>query len=97
MNTIPMAAIRAYDRLVLSFYSEAEEFEECDRHFDGGEWSGPAWADVYDAARTRFAKLVCEKFWIDYPVDLEIAAEEKYHREIDYHREALGGVPTIYK
>lgn len=69
------AAVKAYIRLSNEFYEQAEQYEEADRHFDGGEWSGPAWAKLYEEKSEQLFNSVAEKFQVDV-VELGIAFHE---------------------
>jgi hypothetical protein len=55
-------AVRAAFRL-LSITTEGwDEYEAADRHWDGGEWSGSAWADNHEREHDRVTRLVAERF-----------------------------------
>lgn len=76
-------AVRAAFRL-LSITTEGwHEYEAVDRHWDGGEWSGPAWADNYEREHDRVTRLVAERFSLS-PDDLDTAMfiweNEESHR-----------------
>lgn len=60
-------AARAYFRLLHQRTRGWDEMEGVDRHFDGGEWSGPAWADNWQREQRRTAEFVADRF--DLPVE----------------------------
>lgn len=55
---------KAFNRLQNDFHAASEEFEMCDRHYDAGEWSGPAWGRVYEETAQRHLKLVARAYHI---------------------------------
>jgi hypothetical protein len=73
-----MTAVRAYNKVWGPLARSMSEAEECDAHFDGGEWSGPAWGRIWEEQEDRVRKLVAERFGIT-PQQLEQSV-----READY-------------
>lgn len=67
-------AVRSFHRLYAIRTEGWHEGEMCDRHFDGGEWSGPAWAKNYEEEHMRTVKHIAERFGVD---------EEKLHEWIE--------------
>ena len=64
MSSRNVQAVRAFNKL-LSITTEGwDEMEGCDRHYDGGEWSGPAWAKNWENEYDRVGKLVSGRFGI---------------------------------
>lgn len=57
-----MPAVRAYTRLMTDWQHEAYQYEACDRHFDGGEWSGPAWGRLEEEVQKKYLALVANRF-----------------------------------
>lgn len=58
-------AVRACEKLLAISTATWGEGEACDAHFDGGEWSGPAWAENWDTEIGRVANLVASRFGLD--------------------------------
>jgi hypothetical protein len=58
------AAGKAFNRLQHDFHAASEEFEQCDRHFDAGEYSGPAWGRIYEETEQRHLNLVAFAYHI---------------------------------
>ena len=71
-------AVRAYNKAIFIRFSEIEIGEECDRHYDAGEWSGKAYADLYEKTEERIAEQTANNFGVQL-VDLEIAVYEEDH------------------
>ena len=71
---------KAFNRLQGDFHSEAAEFEACDRSYDAGEWSGPAWGKIYEETEQRHANLVARAFGIT-PDEVWYAAQDLEHGE----------------
>lgn len=57
-----MPAVRAFNRIIAPKFNSLEEAEQYDAHWDGGEWSGPAWANIYEDVWKDTLKLVAERF-----------------------------------
>lgn len=59
-----MIAIRALRRALNSSprIISANEAEECDAHFDAGEWSGPAWSHIHEELHDEIVREVAAKF-----------------------------------
>jgi len=55
------ACVRVFDNLTDGW----ERDEACDRHYDAGEWSGPAWAQNWEQAAAQACQLVSERFEMD--------------------------------
>ena len=55
-------AIRAYERLLEQRTRGWDEMEAADRHWDGGEFSGPAWARNYEQMQLDTAYDVAKRF-----------------------------------
>ena len=81
-------AIRAALRL-LSITTEGwAEGEACDRHFDGGEWSGPAWSENWAVEEERVIELVALRFgYMPRAVSDAIAWWRTF--ELDYWMDAV--------
>ena len=61
-NPKTSSAIRSIQKL-LSITTEGwSEMEAADAHFDGGEWSGPAWGDNWQEEEERVIKVVAHHF-----------------------------------
>lgn len=58
-------AVRACEKLLAISTATWGQGEACDAHFDGGEWSGPAWANNWDTEIGRVANLVASRFGLD--------------------------------
>ncbi len=57
-----LRACRAFNRLLSDRTEGWAEAEACDRHYDGGEWSGPAWGDNWQEAHERCHQIIAERF-----------------------------------
>jgi hypothetical protein len=57
-----LQACRAYERLLAARTEGWDEMEACDRHWDGGEWSGPAWGDNWQRAEEYCERVIAERF-----------------------------------
>lgn len=55
-------ACRALARLLAIHTEGWHEIEACDRHFDGGEWSGSAWADNWQSADEHCCQIIADRF-----------------------------------
>ena len=61
-----LIAVRAYNRLMAM--KANEDFYrawECDRQFDGGEWSDAAWYKNLEEMENETATLVAERFGLE--------------------------------
>lgn len=75
---------RAYNRVLSQLTEGWEQAWKADRHHDGGEWSDAAWDKNFDEASEKAAKIVGERFGLDWNKVLCIAeydmpCEEMYH------------------
>ena len=85
---VEMQAIRAFDKLYLVSTEGWAEMEGCDAHWDGGEWSGPAWAENWENEHDRVMSIVAERFGIS-AVDLALAYEQHHHAELRFFQEYI--------
>ncbi len=69
---------KAFNRLMSDWQKLADEQESVDAHFDGGEWSGPAWGRMYDAREKSALNLVARRFNITTD-DVWHAAQDLVH------------------
>lgn len=60
------AAVRAFHRLMRLITAQHEEASRLDAGFDGGEFSGPAHARMYEDDEDRIAALVAKRFGFEY-------------------------------
>lgn len=60
-----LTAVRAFERIWEPIASALDEAERADAGFDGGEWSGPAHANIYDREYRRILALVAGRFGMD--------------------------------
>lgn len=65
LNKHEIAACRAANKLLGITTEGWDEAEGCDRHYDGGEWSGPAWADNWQNEERRVTEVVAARFELD--------------------------------
>jgi len=56
------AAVRAFERFIGISTDGWAEAEGADAHWDGGEWSGPAWTDNWENEHHRVAGIVAARF-----------------------------------
>lgn len=77
MSTVAIRAARAFDRVLFNSTKRWDEAEACDAHWDGGEWSGPGWAQMWAEELERVTKLVAERFYIQ-PDELEDAILQRW-------------------
>lgn len=75
MNNQHMPAVRAAKRLIGEYMKVAVQGEDCDSHFDGGEWSGPAHARLQQEEEERILEQVAKRFSIQ-PSELAKAYDE---------------------
>jgi hypothetical protein len=75
-------AVRAFHRL-LSVHTEGwDEAEGCDRHYDGGEWSAPAWGRNWQEADEHCYRIIADRFDLspEYVMHLVLAyCDEEQH------------------
>ena len=81
-------AIKSFIRLYGEGYAELCEYEYCDRSYDAGEWSGPAWDKIYEDRCERIMKLVADKFRI-HPLELAEAIDHYERNAEENFRESL--------
>lgn len=81
-------AVRSFHRLYAIRTEGWDEAEGCDRHFDGGEWSGPAWAKNWEDEYKRTAQHIAERFGFDV-VDLCDWIENTQYYESNKWQEAM--------
>ena len=62
LSNYELSACRAFDRIYASKTEGWEEAEYADAHWDGGEWSGPAWADNWQRVEEECYAIVGERF-----------------------------------
>lgn len=67
LTTREKAACRAVDNLLNRTTAGWAEMEHADRHYDGGEWSGPAWGNNWQAEEKRVIALVARHFGFTSP------------------------------
>jgi hypothetical protein len=91
MTKTQQQAVRAFNRVFTPIMRDMSMAEACDAHFDGGEWSGPAWAEMYDDERNRVLTLVAWRFGLTAP-DLNNAIYEADAESIDRYLEKQGVV-----
>lgn len=81
-------AVRAFNRVWLPIAAQLEEAEARDAHFDGGEWSRSAhanlWLEKYDATVER----VAHRFDIE-PNTLVNDMQEYFYHQVDCQCVAL--------
>lgn len=84
LTTNEVQACRAFSRLLAVHTEGWLEAEGCDSHYDGGEWSGPAWADNWQEAEEHCYRLIADRFDLpspEYVMHLTLASEnEEQHR-----------------
>lgn len=80
-------AVRSFFRLYAIRTKGWDEMEGCDRHYDGGEWSGPAWAKNWEDEYVRTAEHIAERFKIDL-AELYNWIEKWQHSESHYYQDA---------
>lgn len=62
MNRHETQACRAFARLHDVHTEGWAEAEHADSHWDGGEWSGPAWGDNWQRADEHCCRLIADRF-----------------------------------
>jgi hypothetical protein len=55
-------AARVYRKLYALRIEGWSEGEHCDRQFDAGEWSGPAWGEAFEIMERKTIRDVAKKF-----------------------------------
>ena len=81
-----LTAVRSYLRLFAIRTEGWWEAEGCDRQYDDGEWSGPAWAKNWEDAEHTTVDHVAERFDVD-ACDLydwiQFYVNQQMHLEMD--------------
>lgn len=58
-------AIRAYHKIAAPIFQHMDIAAACDAHYDAGEWSGPAYAELQEIEDSRIICLVATRFNMD--------------------------------
>jgi hypothetical protein len=81
-------AVRSFFRLYAIRTKGWDEMEGCDSHYDGGEWSGPAWAKNWEDEYVRTAEHIAERFNFDL-TELYNWIEKWQYSESHYYQDAM--------
>jgi len=80
--------VKAFNRVLAQRTEGWEEAEACDAQFDAGEWSGPAWGDVWQQVDQEVTEYVAARFNVP-PGRVEFAVLEAEHVQQACFFEAL--------
>lgn len=81
-----LTAVRSYFRLFAIRTEGWDEAEGCDRHYDAGEWSGPAWAENWEEMERRTVRYTAERFGVnacDLYDWIQFYVNQSMHLEMD--------------